>query len=63
MIKGTVARIEDRYVSVVVLNWPSAMTPEVINSHFPACKACGHANQKKLPFMNVRSNEMQDQAD
>ena len=49
--------IEEQSNSSMVLNWPSAMTPEVISSHFPTCRACACANQKKLPFLSVRSYE------
>ena len=34
-------------LSSMVMNWPSALTPEVIRDHFPQCKACALSFQKK----------------
>ena len=33
-------------LSSMVVNWPSALTPEVIRDHFPQCKACALSIQK-----------------
>ena len=41
---------EQRNCNPMVKNWPSAISPNVIRDHFPQCKACLMANQKKLPF-------------
>ena len=48
---------EEKSNSSMVVGWPSVVTPDVINTHYPSCKACMQANQKKLPFFHVRSNE------
>ena len=44
-------------LSPMVLNWPPAMTPNVIRNHFPQCKACLMAYQKKLSFFTSYSRQ------
>ena len=39
----------------MVLNWPPALTPRVIRDHFPQCKACLLAQQKKMAFFTPHS--------
>ena len=41
----------------MVKHWPAAITPDVITHHFPSCKACLIANQKKLPFFKPPTAE------
>ena len=41
---------EQRDLQPMVMHWPSATTATVIREHFPHCKACLLANQKKLAF-------------
>ena len=47
--------MEEENPNPMVKNWPSALTAEVIGQHFPSCKACMTAQQKKIPFATERS--------
>ena len=52
---------EQRYpelLSSMVINWPTALTPEVIGDNFPCCKACAMSFQKNLPFLSRQSREI-----
>ena len=37
------------------LNWPPALIPKVIRDHFPHCKACLLAQQKRVRFFKSHS--------
>ena len=50
--------LEEQSSGTMVSGWPPSVTPEVINTHFAQCRACAHANMKKLPFLHVRSSEL-----
>ena len=48
---------DPEFLTPMVKNWPSALTQNVIRDHFPQCKTCLLATQKKLPFFKSPSEE------
>ena len=47
---------EQSNLQSMVQHWPSAITATVIREHFPHCKACLLAHQKKLAFFRPSSD-------
>jgi hypothetical protein len=57
LARSTEEENRDSELTPMVHNWPAAITSDVISHHFPSCKACYMANQKKTPFFKPASAE------
>ena len=57
LAKSTVEEHKDLDVTPMVDHWPAALSSDVIIHHFPPCKACALANQKKMSFVKPPSAE------